>query len=195
MKLGRALSLLLLCGVFPGCQRSEPPRTAGSMGDPIDTTLAPFSPDGPQGGGTTGFCRTGSDTTTLQAVHVATRDWGRVNARNVFHAQSSSVAVPVRCVIRSEEQLRQFFSRVTGRPRTALETVDFGREMVVVATSGTRPNQSYDIRIEGVWLRGDSLAVSVRRQFLQDAVGELSVTPLDAVVVPRTTGPVFFVGS
>ena len=45
-----------------------------------------------------------------------------------------------------------------------LPAVRFSKEMLVVASMGTRPTGGYTITIDSVWVAGDSLRVAVREQ-------------------------------
>ena len=82
----------------------------------------------------------------------------------------------------------------SAQPTPPLPAVDFGREMVLVVSSGTRPTGGWSITIERVERVGEALHVSV----LETSPGRYCMTaqvlthPAAAVAVPRFAGPVTF---
>ncbi|HEU4559769.1 MAG TPA: protease complex subunit PrcB family protein [Longimicrobium sp.] len=152
----------------------------------------PFVPDG--SGPFAHLCRTlgGRDSSAAVRVRVGAADLRSM--RRVLHVESSEVAAPLRCVVRSAAEANRVLPGVTADPRGQVGSVDFAREMVLAASSGTQPNTGHDILIDAVWMRGDTVIARVRRLQPADGepVGQMRVTPLDAVAIPRSAGPVVF---
>jgi PrcB C-terminal len=79
-------------------------------------------------------------------------------------------------------------------PSLPMPAVDFGREMVLVVSAGSRPTGGWSITIEAVERAGDALHVSI----LESSPGRFCLTtqmlthPAAAVAVPRLAGPVTF---
>ncbi len=101
-----------------------------------------------------------------------------------------------RTVLTSESQWRQYWALFYGNisPTPEPVPIDFGSDMVVVATSGTRPSGGYTIQIEGVFETNGELLVAV----LETAPGAGCMTtqslsaPATAVRVAASSAAVRF---
>ena len=71
--------------------------------------------------------------------------------------------------------------------------VDFTREMVLLAGLGTQGSTGWNIRIDTVVTRRDTLRVIIHSVGPQCIAGMAITYPWDAVRVPRTDGPVQFI--
>jgi hypothetical protein len=105
-----------------------------------------------------------------------------------------------RIVVRNEQQWREIWSRLAaGKPQSVSPpSVDFGREMVLVATLGSH-RAGHSIRVQKVSNVGGVLYAEVMSRAPGDhcsTVRQVSNTitaPADLVVVPATKDPVAFV--
>ena len=71
--------------------------------------------------------------------------------------------------------------------------IDFSREMVIVATMGTRPSSGYCIFIDSIYERDGRLDVTVRAvENPRCGVFPVMTAPLDIVRLPKTDRPVVF---
>jgi hypothetical protein len=79
-------------------------------------------------------------------------------------------------------------------PAPALPPIDFGREMIVVAALGSRPNGGYDVVIEGA--EQDSAGIEISVRVASPAAGcpvATAITqPIDLARVPLTDQPIRF---
>jgi hypothetical protein len=76
----------------------------------------------------------------------------------------AGVGDPMRAVIRDSTAWRQLWEQINRPfvPQPALPAVDFGREMIVVAALGSRPNGGYDVVIERAEQDSTGIQISVR---------------------------------
>jgi hypothetical protein len=79
-------------------------------------------------------------------------------------------------------------------PAPALPSIDFGREMIIVAALGSRPNAGYDVVIEGA--EQDSAGIQISVRVASPAAGCPVATamtqPVDLARVPITDQPIRF---
>jgi hypothetical protein len=78
-------------------------------------------------------------------------------------------------------------------PPAATPMVDFGRDMVVVASLGGQPTTGWEIRIDSVYRVRDTIRVVIGTGAAPCIAGQMVTYPWDAVRVPRDEGPVRFV--
>jgi hypothetical protein len=112
-------------------------------------------------------------------------------------ATMSQIADSRRLVLRTDAEWRQHWAVFSGHisPTPESPVVDFGSDMVLVATSGTRTSGGHAIDIEGVFEADGELLVAV----LETGPGAGCMTlqvmsaPATAVRVPTRTLPVRFV--
>lgn len=111
---------------------------------------------------------------------------------------NSGIETRERLVIRDAPSWTALWERMntaTGvGPALVPPAVDFGRDMVIVATMGLRHTGGYRIIIESVHRAGNDLYVVVNeRGHARCLVTQALTEPLDGVVVPRHEGEVIFV--
>lgn len=108
----------------------------------------------------------------------------------------AGIGDPMRAVIRDSTAWRELWQRINRPflPQPALPAVDFGREMIVVAALGSRPNGGYDVVIEGAEQDSAGLRISVR--VATPAAGcptpAVMTQPVDLARVPVSDQPVRF---
>jgi hypothetical protein len=107
----------------------------------------------------------------------------------------SSTREALRCIVRTPEQWDLARSRVLMSTLSMdRRQVDFGREMLVVASIGGNWPMFSELWIDGSWSRGDTLVVAVtQRTESMNEVGSGNASPSVVVSVPRMNGPVFFI--
>ncbi|MFL5384758.1 MAG: hypothetical protein ACJ8GN_19720 [Longimicrobiaceae bacterium] len=100
---------------------------------------------------------------------------------------------PLRCVVRTREEW------AVVRPFILLGTdphpdIDFGKEMVIVASMGFSQPMFSTILVDGSWSHGDTLVVAVRHDRADTPGTDAgNASPAVVVRVPRVAGPVFFI--
>lgn len=105
----------------------------------------------------------------------------------------SSYDEPARLVIRDAGEWTQLWAEVAGQG-SAPPSVDFTRDMVLVAAMGQRNTGGYSILVEGVFEAADGIYVQV----LETSPGPRCVTtqaltaPLTVVTIPRREGAVLW---
>jgi hypothetical protein len=108
----------------------------------------------------------------------------------------AGIGDPMRAVIRDSTAWRQLWDRINRPfvPAPALPPIDFGREMIVVAALGSRPNGGYDVVIEGA--EQDSAGIEISVRVASPAAGcpvATAITqPIDLARVPLTDQPIRF---
>lgn len=111
-------------------------------------------------------------------------------------AYYSGLREPLQRVVRDEGEWREVWSAIwrNHAPKPSLPTVDFAREMVVVAALGERPTGGYGILISSASEAAGGLAIEVRAISLVGACGttQALTQPVDAARVTRRDGPVVF---
>ena len=109
----------------------------------------------------------------------------------------SGLTTAQRLVVRDEAAWRDAWAAIwrDATPAPPLPSIDFAREMVVVAALGERNSGGYGILIDSAAASGGGLRVFVRttspgpRCFVTGALTQ----PVDAARLPRVDGPVEFV--
>ncbi|HWH53346.1 MAG TPA: protease complex subunit PrcB family protein [Gemmatimonadaceae bacterium] len=100
----------------------------------------------------------------------------------------SGIADSTSVVVRDSATWRQLWTELTRPfvPPPPLPTIDFAREMIVVAALGSRPTAGYDIVIEGAARDSTGLEVAVRRTSPGAGCPVLAVVtqPVDLARVP-----------
>jgi len=108
----------------------------------------------------------------------------------------AGIGDPMRAVIRDSTAWRQLWDRINRPfvPAPALPSIDFGREMIIVAALGSRPNAGYDVVIEGA--EQDSAGIQISVRVASPAAGCPVATamtqPVDLARVPITDQPIRF---
>jgi hypothetical protein len=103
---------------------------------------------------------------------------------------------PERFVIRDSATMAMVWETIYRgvSPRPDMPFIDFTRNMVLVVALGTRATSGYNIVLDSATLGADGLTVYARISSPGGgAILPVVTQPLDAGVVPRTTGPVRFV--
>lgn len=104
---------------------------------------------------------------------------------------------PARSVVRDEQSWLEFWGALTAvlSPAPEPPTVDFTRDMVIIAAMGRRSTAGYAVSVEGVYTSDGALYVDVLER--SPGVGCLSAqvitAPVTAVRVRVHGGPVRFV--
>jgi len=108
----------------------------------------------------------------------------------------AGIGDPMRAVIRDSTAWRQLWERINRPfvPQPSLPEIDFGREMIVVAALGSRPNGGYDVIIEGA--QQDSVGIQISVRVATPAAGcptaAVMTQPVDLARVPASDQPVRF---
>jgi len=103
---------------------------------------------------------------------------------------------PMRAVIRDSVAWRRLWEQINRPfvPQPVLPSVDFAREMVVVAGLGSRPNAGYDVVIAGA--ESDSAGIQSSVRVAAPASGcptaAVMTQPIDLARVPASDLPVRF---
>ena len=107
----------------------------------------------------------------------------------------SGLTESTRLVIRDASAWAEMWARLsTARPVPPLPTVDFNREMVVVAALGARPSGGHSIVVESASREGGSVYVTVRSEVPGSGclLSQALTSPVDVARMPRTDDPVQF---
>lgn len=101
-----------------------------------------------------------------------------------------------RRTIRTPEEWTAFWDEFEGsrQPRTDPPSVDFAKQMVLVAAMGGRPTGGYTISVEQVYAAAERLIVRVleRSPGRSCIVIQVLTAPVTGVLVPRSDAPVEF---
>jgi hypothetical protein len=142
-----------------------------------------------------GFCQLAERQPRAGAKEVDTLALPRSPRSLVGMSNESSTTEALRCVVRTPAQWDLARSRVLMSTLSMDQRrMDFGREMLVVASSGGNWSMFSQLWIDGSWSRGDTLVVAVRQ--LTESIngtGSRDASPSAVVSVPRVNGPVFFI--
>jgi hypothetical protein len=102
----------------------------------------------------------------------------------------------LRAVVRDSALWRELWARINKPflPQPPLPTIDFRREMIVVAALGARPTAGYDVVIEGVEQDSAGIEIALRRQSPAPGcpVAASMTQPLDLARIPASDHPVRF---
>jgi hypothetical protein len=112
-------------------------------------------------------------------------------------SMSSGVRDRRESVVRDSVQWRSLWTELVGRraATTPVPAVDFGREMIVFVSMGSRPTGGYAVTIERITRAPNALVVSAvyRSPGPRCGVGQAVSAPVDVVLVPRMDLPLRFV--
>jgi hypothetical protein len=113
------------------------------------------------------------------------------------YRSSSGLQQRQRVVVQEPQAWEALWSTLTSRQSQApaRPSVDFSRERLVVVSMGERPSGGYAIEVDGVFLSGGTLYVSVQEVSPgSDCMTTAALTqPVAAVAVPAGREPVKFV--
>jgi protease stability complex PrcB-like protein len=129
-------------------------------------------------------------------VRTATVEVARLREGISAFSTYAGVGDPMRAVIRDSTAWRELWERINRPfvPQPALPTVDFAREMIVVAALGSRPSAGFDVVIEGA--RQDSTGIQVSVRVATPASGcpvaAAMTQPIDLARLPASDLPVRF---
>jgi hypothetical protein len=188
-RLAMAAALLAGCGAHEkggGAEVQAPARVASrevlvtrfAPGQAADSVAAPFR----------GFCQPARGAPGIEPVRFDTVAAPRAPRALMRQDRESSLGAPLRCVVRSQREWDAI------RPLTSIypdsmfpaPAPDFSREMLVVAALGKRPTYSYEVWIDGSWMRADTLVVAVRELTpAGDTDGDMGTAPAAVSRVPR----------
>ena len=102
----------------------------------------------------------------------------------------------LRAVVRDSALWRELWARINQPflPAPPLPSIDFRREMIVVAALGARPTAGYDVVIEGVAQDSTGIEVVLRRQAPAPGcpVAAAMTQPIDLARIPASDHPVRF---
>jgi len=103
---------------------------------------------------------------------------------------------PIRTVIRDSTAWRRIWERINRpfMPAPSLPVIDFDREMIVVASLGTRPSGGYDVVINGA--EQDSTGIQISIRVATPAAGcpvsAVTTQPIDLARIAASDQPVRF---
>lgn len=108
----------------------------------------------------------------------------------------SGIRTPTRAVVRDSTTWRTTWEQINQPffPQPPLPTVDFNREMVLLAAMGTQPSGGYELLIESATRDTTGIDVELRRVSPGAGcpVSAVLTQPLDLVRVPFSDQPVRF---
>ncbi|HEY4129096.1 MAG TPA: protease complex subunit PrcB family protein [Gemmatimonadaceae bacterium] len=109
---------------------------------------------------------------------------------------NSGLVDSARVVVRDAATWRTLWGQINQPfiPQPAVPSIDFNRDMVVVAAMGTKPSGGYDIMIEGVTEDSSGVEISVVRSSPGNgcALTAARTQPVDLARIPATPRPVRF---
>lgn len=110
--------------------------------------------------------------------------------------QFSGVSDSLRVVIRDVESWHRYWTTIHRPfiPPPPVPTVDFEREMVLLASLGTRASGGFAIRIEGAIADSGRLVVQIRRSMPGTgcALPAVVTQPVDIARIPVSRAPIAF---
>ena len=112
----------------------------------------------------------------------------------LYHSEHSRIVEPERIVIRDQSEWQKVWRslRETDADTTSIPTIDFQREMVLVAGLGTKGSIGWEIRIDSLRFVGDDAEVIVHPVY-RCGVGMAESQAVVVVKMPRVPGKVTFV--
>ena len=120
----------------------------------------------------------------------------RLRQEPVAFSTYTGVRDSLRAVVRDSALWRELWARINQPflPSPPLPSIDFRREMIVVAALGARPTAGYDVVIEGVAQDSTGIEVALRRQTPAPGcpVAAAMTQPLDLARIPASDHPVRF---
>jgi hypothetical protein len=121
---------------------------------------------------------------------------GRFGDTTDGFAQYSGIRDSQRVVIRDSAAWQRYWADINRPffPSPAIPTVDFSREIVLLAAMGTRPSGGFIIRIDSATVDSARLVVQVTQIVPGKgcAVPAVVTQPVDMVRIPNTSLPVAF---
>jgi PrcB C-terminal len=116
------------------------------------------------------------------------------SARHLSHPGMEGPPDPVQLVLRTAAEWDSMW-QIVNRNRVAppAPAVDFAHEIVLLAGLGRQPTAGWNIRIDTVVMRRDTMRVIIHSVAPQCLAGMMISYPWDAVRVPRTDEVVQFV--
>ena len=121
---------------------------------------------------------------------------GPLPMRSLLQEHYSGLRDSLRQVITDSDVLARIWAQAhEGRSEVPpVPTIDFAREMVLVAAHGTRNSGGYTITIDSVVVTGESMYVYVRKTSPGPTCGTTGALtePASIVAVPRSTATVVF---
>jgi hypothetical protein len=119
------------------------------------------------------------------------------SARHLTHPGLEGPPAPIHGVLRTAAEWDSVWQLVNRTrvypPAPPAPAVDFNREMVLLVGLGRQPSTGWNIRIDTVVMRRDTLRVIIHSVAPQCIAGMMITYPWDAVRVPRTGEVVQFV--
>ena len=120
----------------------------------------------------------------------------RLREGPVAFSTYTGVRDSLRAVVRDSALWRELWARINQPflPPPPLPSIDFRREMIVVAALGARPTSGYDVVIEGVAEDSTGIEIALRRQAPAPGcpVAAAMTQPLDLARIPASDHPVRF---
>jgi hypothetical protein len=121
----------------------------------------------------------------------------RLSAGPQSFTYNSGLTESRRTVVRDAAAWRDMWTAIwrSHSPEPALPSIDFAREMVVVAALGARPTGGYSIFIDAASENASGVAIQIRSASPGPgcAVTLAMTNPVDIARLPRRMGPVTFV--
>ena len=121
---------------------------------------------------------------------------GRFRSESAGYTAYSGIDDSIRVVIADATRWRLYWHRVHARvqPVPPLPTVDFARDMVILAAMGTRRSGGYGIRVDSAYDAGEFVEVVVWRSAPGAGclVTAALTQPVDVVYIPARRVPVRF---
>ena len=181
-------SLLLLSAIAcggPPAETPEPPATPSGTGASTPRML--------------GWCcaTTDSGIMALIARYEATPPAERVpEVAMVGYRHTSGFDTQQQLVVRDSATWATTWTRLLGShsPKPPLPAVDFSREMLVIASMGTRSSGGYTVGIDSVFLARDTVFFRVRETSPGSRCGTTAAltSPVGLARVERTDRPIAF---
>jgi hypothetical protein len=181
--------LLVLSALACGGPPAEAPEPAAT---PVETgTSSPRI---------LGWCCPTTDQTIMALIarYEATPPAERVpEVAMVGYRHSSGFDTQQQLIVRDSATWATTWTRLLGshRPRAPLPAVDFSREMLVIASMGTRSSGGYTVGIDSVFVARDTVFFRVREQSPGSRCGTTAAltSPVGLARVERTDRPIGFV--
>src|SRR4051812_5321111 len=155
--------LALAAAVLAGCGAQDDDGGAPEAEPPAPARIVRFAPTAYADSvpvALAAFCQQALPSPAGPPVQVDTLAFGPAPRTMMRIERESHLDLPLRCVVRTRREwdvVRPLTSIYADGELPPAPSVDFGREMLVVAAMGFRPTYSYDIWADGSWMRGDTL--------------------------------------
>ena len=188
-RLTMAAALLAGCGAHEEGEDTEvqaPPRAVSR--EVLVTRFAPQAAVDSVPAPLRGFCQPTRGAPGIEPTRFDTVAAPRSPRALQRRDRESSLGTPLRCIVRDQREwdaIRPLTSIYPDSMFTA-PGPDFRNEMLVVAALGRRSTYSYEVWIDGTWMRADTLVVAVREITPpSDIDGDMVTTPVVVTRVPR----------